>query len=121
MKYFHLFAGEDGISRFEDREVEFTLQDFAPPAPALYLSGSEAATQLVYVTLPAGWTGEQHRSPKKQVLFCLSGTILVEAGDGSSREIRTGDVWRMEDTTGPGHTTSVIGDEEVRLGIVQVE
>ena len=46
--------------------------------------------------------------------------MRVEAGDGSTREIRAGDIWRMEETGGAGHRTSVIGDGDVRLAIVQL-
>jgi len=121
MKYVRLTSGDDGSSGFDDGEIPFTVQDFAPPAPPMQVSEPEDATRLVYLILPAGWTGAQHCSPKRQVLLCLSGRLAVEAGDGSRREIRAGGIWRMEDTTGPGHVTSVIGDEDARVAIVQLE
>lgn len=121
MKYAHLFDEGGGVSRFEDGEIAFAVQDFAPPAPPMQVSEGEAAIRLVYLILPAGWGGAQHPTPKKQVLLCLSGRLAVEAGDGSRREIGPGDVWRMEDTTGPGHVTTVIGDEDARVAIVQLE
>lgn len=36
------------------------------------------------------------------------------------REFGAGAIWRMEDVAGSGHTTTVIGDEDVRLAIVQL-
>ena len=59
-------------------------------------------------------------SPRRQVAFCLSGRLRVDAGDGEMREFGAGAIWRMEDVSGSGHTTTVIGDEDVRLAIVQL-
>ncbi|GGC17692.1 hypothetical protein GCM10011363_37810 [Marivita lacus] len=36
------------------------------------------------------------------------------------REFGAGAIWRMEDVAGSGHTTTVLGDEDVRLAIVQL-
>jgi hypothetical protein len=44
----------------------------------------------------------------------------VEAGDGEVREFGAGAIWRMEDVSGSGHTTTVLGEEDVRLAIVQL-
>lgn len=120
MKYHHLIEDDAGVSRFADGEIALELKDFAPPAPPLYLSAFEPAAQLAFLILPPGWQGASHPSPARQVALCLAGTLLVEAGDGTCREIRTGDIWRMEDTQGAGHETHVIGEEEVRLAMVQL-
>ncbi|MFQ5622775.1 MAG: cupin [Paracoccaceae bacterium] len=121
MKFYHLVEDADGISLFEDGEITFEMTAFAPPAPVLMASDAEDATKLLFLTLPCGWSGDRHPSPKRQVLFCLSGALLVQAGDGSERTLRAGDVWRMEDTSGPGHVSTVLGTEEFRAAIVQLE
>jgi len=54
------------------------------------------------------------------VAFCLSGRLRVEAGDGAVREFGAGAIWRMEDVSGSGHTTTVLGEADVRLAIVQL-
>jgi len=120
MKQFYLGENEQGISYFEDREIGLKTADFAPPAPALLASDIESATGVLFLTLPAGWGGARHRSPHRQILFCLSGELLVEAGDGSSRKICAGDIWRMEDTAGTGHTTTVTSPGDMRAAIVQL-
>ncbi|MCW3781027.1 cupin domain-containing protein [Defluviimonas salinarum] len=121
MQLLHLTEDENGVSHFGDAGIALAMGDFAPPAPPLLLSEAEVARALVYLTLPAGWDGAKHRSPRRQVAFCLSGRLRVEAGDGEVREIGPGGIWRMEDVAGSGHTTAVLGDEEVRLAIVQLE
>lgn len=120
MEYIHLAENDDGISYFEDRNVLMELKTFAPPAPDLFLSDPVSAEQLVFLTLPAGWGGKQHPTPREQIAFCLSGRIRVEAGSGEVREIGAGGIWWMTDTAGSGHFTTVLGDEEVRLAIVQL-
>lgn len=117
-----LVLSEDsaGISHFSDAAVAMAPLDFAPPAPMMPVSQTEAATGVLYLVLKAGWGGAQHPSPRRQVAFCLSGRLRVQAGDGEVREFGAGAIWRMEDTRGSGHVTTVIGEEDVRLAIVQL-
>lgn len=121
MKYLHLTEDADGVSHFADVEMTLAPDDFAPPAPAMLASVPEACARLRFLALPPGWGGPRHRSPRRQVAFCLMGRMRVEAGDGEVREIGPGGVWRMEDVTGSGHSSAVIGDDEVRLAIVQLD
>jgi hypothetical protein len=117
----HLTEDESGVSHFADLPIPLTKGDFAPPAPEMFISEGERCANLLYLTLPAGWGGPKHRSPRRQIAFCLSGALRVEAGDGEVREIGPGGIWRMEDVSGSGHTTTVLGNEEVQLAIVQLE
>jgi hypothetical protein len=120
MPVLHLTEGADGLSHFSDLHVPLSPGSFAPPAPPMPVSDVEPATGLLHLVLPAGWCGAQHPSPRRQVAFCLSGRLRVEAGDGAVREFGAGAIWRMEDVAGTGHTTTVIGREDVRLAIVQL-
>lgn len=120
MPFLHLGEDASGVSHFSDIGVPLDPGAFAPPAPPMPISAVEPATGLLYLILPAGWGGAQHPSPRRQVAFCLSGRLRVEAGDGEVREFGAGAIWRMEDVAGKGHTTTVIGGEDVRLAIVQL-
>lgn len=120
MKYLYLTEGDDGVSFFENRSFELTATNFAPPAPDVLLSEGLAASGCVMLKLPVGWGGPQHRSPHNQIAFCLAGRGLIEAGNGDTREFYRGDIWWMADTTGSGHTTTVLGDEPVLLSIVKL-
>ena len=84
-------------------------------------SEPETCTNIRYLVLPVGWGGARHPSPRRQLAFCLSGRLRVEAGVGEVREFGVGAIWRMEDVSGEGHTTTVLGDEDVKLAIVQLE
>ncbi|MDF2231075.1 cupin domain-containing protein [Albimonas sp. CAU 1670] len=109
----------DGVSRFEERAIALTPGDFAPPAPSMPISASEPVSALLHLVLPAGWTGARHPTPRRQMGYLLKGRVRVETGDGESREFGAGAIWRMEDTAGSGHRTTVLGDEDVHMAIVQ--
>lgn len=114
-KSLHLAEGAGGISPFTDGEIILVTGDFAPPAP-------EACTQVVHFVLPAVWTGAQHPSPRRQIGKCLTGRALIKAGwGGEQREIKVGDIWRLKDTGGAGHGTSVLEDTGVCMAIVKLE
>lgn len=118
MHFHHLTEDSDGVSHFSDGDIAMALDDFAPPAPPMYVSGRLTVSGLVHVTLPHGWVGKQHPSPARQVAYVLSGRMQVEAGDGEKRELRPGDIWHMEDTAGAGHVSAVVGPENVHLAVV---
>lgn len=119
MRLTRLTADETGESHFDEIEVALAMQPFAPPAPPLFVSASEAASGYVLIRLPPGWIGEAHPSPHRQILFCLRGSMDVFASDGDRRRISAGDVWLMADTTGKGHRT-VVFDGPVDAAIVRL-
>jgi len=121
MKYTRVYADSNGMSHFEDREVEFAEVDFAPPAPFLFLSAFHKASRYAFFRAPAGWFGDWHPTPHKQVFFFLSGEIEVEVSDGEVRLFRPGSVVQVEDTGVKGHITRVIGDEDVLAAVVQLQ
>ena len=120
MRYIRLFADADGVSHFQDAEVSLVESAYAPPAPPYLVSEREGATGVVMTTLPAGWFGDWHPSPRLQWWFQLSGELEVEVGDGEKRRLGPGDIVRVEDTTGRGHTTRVVGSEPVRAVYVHL-
>jgi hypothetical protein len=120
MQMLYLGADSAGVSHFEDRELRFSLADFAPPAPPMGVSEAIEAQTLLFLDLPAGWSDAAHCSPCRQVALCLSGRMRVRAGDGEERIIEPGGIWQMEDTSGGGHASAVIGDQPVRLAIIQL-
>ncbi len=120
MRYSILLEDLDGVSYFEDREANLKLKDFVPPAKPLHVSDQLSATGFVFLSLPAGWKGVQHRSPHCQIAAILSGRFRVEAGSGEVREFTAGDLFWMEDTTGAGHVSSAQGDLPATMVITQL-
>lgn len=107
-----LYADDKGESHFADVEEELILSDFAPSAAALHLSAFIPASQTGFLGAPAGWIGAWHTSPSRNLFVVLSGEWEVTASDGESRRFGPRSVLLVEDTTGKGHASRVIGAED---------
>ena len=109
MNYIHVYNDEDGQTRLEDCKASFARATFAPPAPPLDVSTAEAVRELIFIRFPAGWTDPAHPAPARQWMFVLSGQGQSTVG-GEIRAWGPGDVFFLEDRSGPGHGTSVTQD-----------
>ena len=103
-----LSEDSEGESHFDEVEVEQTLSKFAPPALPFLVSQTESARGYATITIPAGWVGERHPSPHRQICFCWSGALKVTASDGEVQVIEAGKSWLMTDTDGKGHESEVV-------------
>jgi quercetin dioxygenase-like cupin family protein len=121
MKHYRVYSDPSGETHFEDLgEVPFTLADYAPPAPPLGVSPFAPAAQYGFICLPRGWYGDWHPVPNRQIHVYVSGELEVQVSDGSVERIDPGTVILLEDTTGKGHITTVIGDEDVMIAVVRL-
>ena len=120
-KYTRVFTDEDGETHFEDVEIELLPDDFAPPAPALNLSAFKEAKKFGFMNAPTGWFGDWHPTPKRLVFVYISGKIEAKVSDGEVRVFGPGSVTLVEDTTGKGHTSRVVGDQDVFGVVIQLE
>jgi EutQ-like cupin domain len=100
VKVQRLRADKSGLSCFDTFEIEREMTLFAPPAHPFPVSASIPASRFVVLQLPVGWNGERHRTPTRQIVFCLAGSVRVTPGMGDTVTISAGDAWLMEDTTG---------------------
>lgn len=98
--------------------MDLVLTDFAPPAPRVFVSGARPAAGYLYLSAPPGWDGGWHPSPRRQLFVLLRGTLEGEVSDGRSVRLEAGDVILLEDTSGRGHTTRVVGDDNAEALIV---
>lgn len=120
MKYVRLSADAAGESHFEDRAAALASVDFAPPAPPLDVSAPEVASRFLFLSAPVGWGGGWHPVPRRQWMLYLEGEIEVEASDGEVRRFGPGSVTLVEDTTGTGHRSRVVGETAALLAVVQL-
>jgi hypothetical protein len=121
MRYTRVYADSEGESHFEDVEIGMEEQIFAPPAPPLKLSELVATSTFGFLTGPPGWSGERHPAPRRQFMLYLQGQVEAETSDGEVRRFGPGSVTLVEDTTGKGHRSRVIGDEDVVMAVVQLD
>jgi hypothetical protein len=115
-----IFADSDGETHFDEVEFELTPTDFAPPASPLHVSPIMPATGYALVRFPVGWVGDWHPTPRRQIFFWLAGQIEGEVSDGERRLAVAGEASLLEDTTGRGHRSWVVGDDDVLAAVVQL-
>jgi hypothetical protein len=120
--YARLFTDEQGVSRFEDLAVQLQ-PGFSPPgmrttvlsAPFLTSEGS------FWVGVPTTWLDDSpHPSPRRMIFVTVRGEYQITASDGSARRFPAGAVLVAEDTTGAGHSTKLIGAEDVIIFAVNL-
>ena len=92
--------------------------DYAPPAPVLNTSDLGSADNCVFLELPVGWYGDWHPTPVRQWLVLMSGECEFETGDGEKEIRKAGDLVLLDDTSGKGHQTKVLGDTSVQITAV---
>jgi hypothetical protein len=114
--YVRLFSDEMGESHFQDLEVSLEPQDFSPPAAPLHIAPFLETARSLWVGAPPDWGGETpHASPQRQLFCLLEGTYEVTASDGEIRRFTPGSVLLLEDTSGKGHSTRIVGDTDALL------
>jgi hypothetical protein len=102
MKKTHrLYTGPDGQSHIEPIDIE---------KKADWLKGLPA-TQISFRVWPKGEFLDWHPAPRRQFVIILSGQLEIGCGDGTKQVFGPGDARLVEDTTGKGHTTRVLGGE----------
>jgi quercetin dioxygenase-like cupin family protein len=108
MSICRLFTGPDGRTHFEDQSLA------SHPA----LRSERPATGFYVREFPAGTFLDWHPAPRRQLVVLLAGRLEHEVGDGRVRQFGPGDARLMEDTTGRGHTTRVLGDAPALVAVV---
>lgn len=107
MQYFRIYADRDGESHFEDLDIELDEQPNGSAYSDLY-----PATGIIFRRTPADQFLDWHPAPRRQFVITLSGEAEVEASDGEVRQIGPGTIMLAEDTTGKGHITRGVGQED---------
>lgn len=118
MKIARLHNDESGESHWGETEVDFTWQDFAPPARPLGATPFIPAGAVGFIQGEVGWVGDWHPVPRRQYMYTLQGVVEVSASDGVVRRLAVGQGALIEDTEGKGHFSQVIGDEPLVMIVV---
>lgn len=115
MKYVRLVADKSGKTHFEDAMLQLDEADYRPPAPMVYVSHAFQTDGVQFIRLPAGWTADVIKVPKKQFVLCIKGQLEITVGSGDKRTFGPGDCILMEDVedASEGHKSSVKGGEFV--------
>ena len=115
-RYVRLFADECGESHFAEIDVHLEPVDFAPPAAPLHVAALFPALTCRLVGGPPDWDGSSpHPAPRRQLFCTLRGEYEVTASDGTVRRFPTGSMLLLEDTTGKGHTSRIVSEDDLLL------
>ncbi len=105
LTYVHVYADSAGASHF--REEHF---DFAPGRDAnsaIHVLDAKGGATLL--RLKAGAVEDWHNAPQAWFLIVLQGKSAVTTSDGQVRQFGPGSLVLLDDTTGKGHQTRVVG------------
>ena len=120
LSFVRLRPDTKGASHFEPLSVDVVSKDFAPPATPFFVSEFAPASQCGFLKPPAGWVGDTHPSPIRMWVFFLSGEMEFEASDGERRKCVPSTALLLEDTTGEGQKSRVVGDDYALLAVVRL-
>jgi hypothetical protein len=113
-----IYSDAAGESHFGLKEVSFQLADYSPPAPPVSVSAAHPAEGVVFISSPAGWHGDWHPVPQRQLMFCLAGRLEVTVSDHETRRFGPGSALLVEDTVGRGHVSRVVGTKRLFMAAV---
>ena len=100
-----LYTGADGQTHAEEIEAKFT----GSPNEVFKLMAITGAEVHRYTP---GTVQDWHNAPRRQYVITLSGEGEVELVGGKKIPLRPGHIDLAEDTTGKGHITRTVGNED---------
>lgn len=111
IKVTRLYSDIDGETHFQDTFIPVKdngkgslYSDFAP------------STGVEFRTAPKDYNMGFHNTPRKQYIVIIKGGVEMETSLGEIRQFHTGDIILIEDTTGKGHKSRAINNQE-RLSV----
>lgn len=115
MNYVRIYTGDDGLSHFEDVQVDLSEAGSA----GQQLSKAMAAGSLIFRRNTGAYDLDWHPAPRKQFVVNLTGEVQITASDGEVRVFGPGSIMLADDTTGKGHRSKATSDDE-RLSLFVV-
>ena len=101
----HLYTGPDGQTHAEEIEAKFIPGAGNDVFKMMANSGAELHRA------PGGRVSDWHTAPRRQYVITLSGRGELEVSGGKKIPVEPGHIELVEDTTGKGHITRVVGTE----------
>ena len=101
-----VYTGTDGKSHFEDVEIE--LLDKGPMGS---ISSLWPAKGVLFRKVSGDYDLDFHNAPRRQFVVNLNGSVEIEVGDGTKRQLGAGSILLAEDTEGQGHISRSINGE----------
>ena len=113
MLYLHIWTDDAGESHISERQPDFEERlGYALGVPPVAVTQAMEAGVVHFLRLPSRWVGDLHPAPARQYVIQAQGRLEVTTSDGATVTTGAGTVWLVEDTTGKGHRTAVVSDED---------
>jgi quercetin dioxygenase-like cupin family protein len=119
MNYVRVYSDENGQSHFADMDLRLAPAIHSLAMPAVEACEPQAATQFQFMRLPAGWSADWHPAAAYQYICVLAGEVEMTVGDGDCRRFSGGDVVHLQDIIGKGHTSRVIGEQDMLIAVIR--
>ena len=119
MRILNLYADDEGESHFREIEIEC-----AEETPWGFKVSKQSAAAIIFVeavgatVLPS--LAQSHPAPWRQYVINLDAGLEVTTSDGDIRVLGAGEVVLVEDTSGKGHVTKLIGEKVHRAIFVPI-
>lgn len=108
-----IYTGDDGQTHVEEYEVQLSAQN---DGSTTELGEILAVESIQFRRTSPDYFIDWHNAPRRQYVITLSGESEVEFADGTKVRLYPGHILLAEDTTGQGHISRALGDED-RLSI----
>ena len=112
MQYPRIFATPDGESHLEDIDVPLEVVQVVPGRPATESGAPIATSAATLLHIGADWEATWHPTPKHWFCVTLAGEVEVTTSDGETRCFGPGSIYFLDDVTGKGHFSRVIGGKD---------
>ena len=103
MKLIRVYTGEDDAAHFEAID---------PVKDAPWSDGLSASNCTIR-ELAVGTVMDWHPAPRRQLIIHLAGHLEIRLRDGTAHVFGPASVRLMDDITGTGHLTTVLGNDPV--------
>jgi hypothetical protein len=107
VKIHRFFTGPDGLTHAEEIDVKFDMEGGGQGFYKL-LSNKGAVLRRA----PPGRVNDYHTASRRQYIVTLSGHAELVLSGGQTLKVGPGDIELAEDTTGKGHITRTVGNED---------
>jgi hypothetical protein len=109
VKLIRFIPAPDGGSRFVEFDVPIDNASTDALGHAIRRSALLSAQSAMFSEMPEGLDQDWHPASRRQLVIVLSGTVEVEAGDGTKHRWSNGDMFLADDVGSRGHRTRTIG------------
>ena len=109
MKVVRFTTSSGGGSQFVEVDIAIDNASTDAFSNTVHRSAVLPAQSVMVTDMPAGLYQDWHPASRRQLLFVLSGTLEVEASDGTKHRCGSGEVFLADDVGSSGHRTRTIG------------